>query len=694
MNTLRQRVPFFMNYASGYLDTVTGTDIITLPKAKLNSLKYVKLFGGTEQRNLPSEYTQVEYLESSGTQYIDTGIVLKSKATVTTVGQSVQGSTTSGPYSFWGFMGSDTLPRWGWSIFSNRWLPDLNTTSQYAGTADTNKHTFINTCYYENNVLQYDSLLDGNSVSVGRVESLATYTSNSLSAYLFARNTGGTAGNFLACRIFSYEIVQDDVLVINLIPARRKSDNVLGMYDTVTSTFLTNAGTGTFTAGADVTPSPDTPMDIVSNNGVLKARINLVNTANSTKGQYINNQGIIQSSANWATSDYLPVIAGGKVTVSGLTYASSAAGFNYYDASKNKVSTIPYETGTHTYTVPNDASYIMITYRWLDDESTVKVYVGETLNAPYADGTTETVQITGKNLYNPATRTDGYYIGADGVIAKGSGTFCYSALIPVKPNTDYMLSGIACQSGQRRLHAYDSNGDWISQISFADITTGNTYNVTGTMPNNCVYVRISIPMLDTNVQLELGSTATTYEPYFNGGSATAENLFKIGTYQDVQSVIDGSVTRQIGITILDGTEDWKYASSSQFFYTDISNLNALESTHTCYCTHFQGKSTDETITSGSNQCKVGWNIGSSIVWNRVYISPNISLYANVNAIKQYLADQYNAGTPVIVVYPLATATTETVTGQPLTTKAGTNYATITQASLDNLELEVKYKRSR
>ena len=67
---------------------------------------------------------------------------------------------------------------------------------------------------------------------------------------------------------------------------------------------------------------------------------------------------------------------------------------------------------------------------------------------------------------------------------------------------------------------------------------------------------------------------------------------------------------------------------------------------------------------------------------------------SVTDFKQWLSDQYNAGTPVIIVYPLATATTETVTGQTLNVQAGTNYATITQASLDNLELEVKYKKTK
>ena len=59
--------------------------------------------------------------------------------------------------------------------------------------------------------------------------------------------------------------------------------------------------------------------------------------------------------------------------------------------------------------------------------------------------------------------------------------------------------------------------------------------------------------------------------------------------------------------------------------------------------------------------------------------------------KSFLADQYANGTPVIVVYPLATPTTETVTAQPMNIQKGTNIIEVTEASLDDLEIEVKYK---
>ena len=58
--------------------------------------------------------------------------------------------------------------------------------------------------------------------------------------------------------------------------------------------------------------------------------------------------------------------------------------------------------------------------------------------------------------------------------------------------------------------------------------------------------------------------------------------------------------------------------------------------------------------------------------------------------KQWLANQYANGTPVIVIYPLATPTTESVTWQTLQVTDGDNVLEITQASLDGLELEAQY----
>lgn len=46
--------------------------------------------------------------------------------------------------------------------------------------------------------------------------------------------------------------IESATVNFNLIPCYRKSDSMIGLYDTVSKAFLVNAGTGSFTKGADV----------------------------------------------------------------------------------------------------------------------------------------------------------------------------------------------------------------------------------------------------------------------------------------------------------------------------------------------------------------------------------------------------------------------------------------------------------
>ena len=51
---------------------------------------------------------------------------------------------------------------------------------------------------------------------------------------------------------YSFQILNGETVLIDLIPCYRKSDNVAGMYDTVNDVFYTNQGTGTFIVGEEV----------------------------------------------------------------------------------------------------------------------------------------------------------------------------------------------------------------------------------------------------------------------------------------------------------------------------------------------------------------------------------------------------------------------------------------------------------
>ena len=51
--------------------------------------------------------------------------------------------------------------------------------------------------------------------------------------------------------LYSAQIKQGNTILHNYVPCYRKTDNVIGVYDTVTGTFYTNDGTGTFGKGND-----------------------------------------------------------------------------------------------------------------------------------------------------------------------------------------------------------------------------------------------------------------------------------------------------------------------------------------------------------------------------------------------------------------------------------------------------------
>lgn len=98
--------------------------------------------------------------------------------------------------------------------------------------------------------LKIEDLISG--IKSNEVTTQAEYTMTR-NLYLFAQNYN-TAPRFLGqCSVKSFQYYDNDNnLICDLIPCYRKADGVIGMYDIVRKIFLTNAGTGSFTKGADV----------------------------------------------------------------------------------------------------------------------------------------------------------------------------------------------------------------------------------------------------------------------------------------------------------------------------------------------------------------------------------------------------------------------------------------------------------
>ena len=157
-------------------------------------------------------------------------------------------------------------------------------------------------------------------------------------------------------------------------------------------------------------------------------------------------------------------------------------------------------------------------------------------------------------------------------------------------------------------------------------------------------------------------------------------MLKIGDYQDEQSVLDGGVTRKVGIKVLDGTEEWRKVSNYNVYYTYIEGALSCNPPKKGFSTHFIGTS-ESNANMPDGSIKQTYASGTD---NGV-ISIKYNNIASVENWKQWLATQYANGTPVIIVYPLSVATTETVTGQVLLKSPVTQ----TAGSISNLPIEVE-----
>jgi hypothetical protein len=178
-------------------------------------------------------YTEIEYIESTGTQWIDTGYAINTSTdSVEFVFQNI-GSTI---YKW--FMGEhDNGARFGLGTgdgTAKRNVAYGATTYKVSDAQIFNSaHTFIAN---ENGVF-----LDGSKVT-----NFASFSSTS-SIYLFNLNLNNT--NYCgAAKVWSYKHYRDGSLIRDLIPVLDK-DNIACMYDKVSGQFFYNKGTGNFIAG-------------------------------------------------------------------------------------------------------------------------------------------------------------------------------------------------------------------------------------------------------------------------------------------------------------------------------------------------------------------------------------------------------------------------------------------------------------
>lgn len=181
---------------------------------------------------LPPEYQQVEYIESTGTQYIDTGFKPNQNTKVEVKSQYISTTAVS-------IFGSN--PYFVLTTISGKYRFRYNSATRDTSISGTElaKLTLDKNKAYLNDGL------------VGTFTE-ATFQSP-YNALLFARSTeSGGVEEKCSAKLYYAKLWDNNVLIRDYVPCYRKSDNVIGLYDLVNNVFYTNQGTGTFLKGADV----------------------------------------------------------------------------------------------------------------------------------------------------------------------------------------------------------------------------------------------------------------------------------------------------------------------------------------------------------------------------------------------------------------------------------------------------------
>ena len=207
------------------IDFLGNNDVVDIDNEPVKSLskdtEWIFQCVAGEKGKLPSTYRKLEYIQSSGKQYIDTGVIVKD---ITEIKVDFQAVTI------------------------------LSGENQYASSwVDYSNHIQIG--------ISGNTFIDSGGVTYSQTSSVTARTQAvgvplgavNLHLYLFAQSEGTGALHYSSGRIFSCQITTADGLVRNFVPCKNP-DGVIGMYDIVNDKFYQSSSSDTFIAGTDLGP--------------------------------------------------------------------------------------------------------------------------------------------------------------------------------------------------------------------------------------------------------------------------------------------------------------------------------------------------------------------------------------------------------------------------------------------------------
>ena len=399
------------------------------------------------------------------------------------------------------------------------------------------------------------------------------------------------------------------------------------------------------------TPTPDAPVDIVCNNGTLKMKhrsglpdgYRLLEYVGGSGSQYVITDLYLASTdviecefRNSTTTGYGAVYGIFKNGESSALYGNQT--YYGYDQSNNKV-----DTDVHVDTDWHSSRHDFVNGTLTIDDTTVTFTPFEFVNST-------------KNAVLSRYYNNNYGYNWKGFIRK----------FKVTRNGE-----VVCNL----LPAKNSN----NEAGLYDLVTGDFYTATGgTLIEGNEVDDYELAIVGTPETINITASGADTQ------TATAPNIFAVANYADEVKIISGAVKRRVGIKVFDGTESFGKSSAygAAFYIQSASGAWGPQKARVM-CSHYLG------LDSASSSTAVDTCFFNASGHFYFRVADN----SDTAAFKAWLAAQYAAGTPVIVIYPLAEETTESVTAQPLSTNDGDNTITVT-ANCDNIQFEITYDKKK
>ncbi len=201
---------------------------------------------------LPSEYQEVEYIESSWTQYIDTWLAIKDWFKIICNTEFVSWGTLM---ALWWYLWQSWwiyYRLYWWVSNTGKWLYwFLGNFSNDLGNSS------LNTKYkLELQIKSWNNYFKVNDTTIASwTETFSTSLTGNIWVLAGYADDVSWKWNKWSAKMYDYKIRDNGwTLVRDFIPCYRKSDDVIWLYDLVNDTFYTNAWTWTFTKWPDILP--------------------------------------------------------------------------------------------------------------------------------------------------------------------------------------------------------------------------------------------------------------------------------------------------------------------------------------------------------------------------------------------------------------------------------------------------------